>query len=118
MNRWRLAVPERERFDLLYTREPVRHRRGDAICTFRTLPSLPLQHLGQRLTTEVPLILVRKLANGEIYLLLTGTWSTEGHTQDLHLCSTGTRTLRLDTHLTTSRFRYHLRQENPLYETF
>jgi len=27
MNQWRLAVPERERFALIYAREPVRHRR-------------------------------------------------------------------------------------------
>src|SRR5215211_5202731 len=29
MNRWRLALPERERFGLVYAREPVRHCRGD-----------------------------------------------------------------------------------------
>src|SRR5215211_3425048 len=66
MNRWKLALPERERFGFVYAREPVRHRRGDAILTSRALLPLPLQHLGQRLATEVPPILVRKLANCEI----------------------------------------------------
>jgi hypothetical protein len=59
-------------------------------------------HLGQLLATEVSPILVRKLANGEIYLLLAGTWSAEGYTQDLHLCSTGTRTIRFTAHLARS----------------
>src|SRR5215217_576656 len=48
MNRWKLALPERERFGFVYAREPVRHRRGDAIRTSRALLPLPLQHLGQR----------------------------------------------------------------------
>src|SRR5919107_4633162 len=110
MNRWRLALPERERFGLVYAREPARHRRGDTIRTTRALSPLPLQHLVQRLATEVPPILLRKLADGEIYLLLVGTWSTEGHTQDLHLCSTGTRTLRVDAYLARSRLRCRLGQ--------
>jgi hypothetical protein len=113
MNRWRLAVPERERFGLVYAREPVRHRRGNNISTTRTLPPLPLQHLTQRLTVEVPHLLVRKLADGEIYFLLAGTRLTEGYTQDLHLCSTETRSLRLTAYLATSLLRNHLRQENP-----
>jgi hypothetical protein len=46
MNLWRLALPERERFGLVYAREPVRQRRGDTIRTTRALPPLPLQHLG------------------------------------------------------------------------
>jgi hypothetical protein len=61
----------------------------------------PGLHLSQRLTTEVPPILVRKLADGEVYLLLAGTCSAERYTQDLHLCSTGTRTLRLTAYLAT-----------------
>src|SRR5919112_5377728 len=70
------------------------------------LPPLPLQHLGQRLATEVSPLLVRKLADGEIYLLLAGTRSAEGHTQNLHLCSTKTRTLRLNAYLARSRLRH------------
>ena len=54
MNRWRLALPERERFGLIYAREPVRHRRADTIRTTCALPPLLLQHLAQRLATEVP----------------------------------------------------------------
>ena len=73
--------------------------------------------LSQRLTTEVPPILVRKLANGEIYLLLAGTWSAEGYTQNLHLCSTGTRTLRLTAYLAKPYLRRRLRQRKPLNET-
>jgi len=118
MNRWRLALPERERFGLLYSREPVRHRRSDAFRTTRALPPLPLQHLGQRLAMEVPPILVRKLADGEVRLLLAGTWSAEAYTQDLHLCATRTRTLCLTTYLAKARLRYRLQQENPFYETF
>jgi hypothetical protein len=101
-----------------YAREPVRHRRGDTIRTTRALPPNLLQHLGQRLATEVLPILVRKLADGEVRLLLAGTWSTEGYTQDLHLCATRTRTLRLIAYLARSWLRHRLRQENPLYETF
>src|SRR5215204_7368211 len=105
-NRWRLAPPEHERFGLIYAQEPVRHRRGDTIRTTRALLPLPLQHLGQRLATEDPLILVRKLADGEVRLLLAGTWSTEGHTQDLHLCAAGTRNLRLTAYLARFRLRH------------
>jgi len=112
-NRWRLALPERERFGLVYRREPVRHRRDDTICTTRALPPLPLQHLGQRLAVEVPYLLVRKLADGEIYFLLAGTWLTKGYTQDLHLCATGTRILRVDAYLATSRLHHRLGQGTP-----
>src|SRR5215213_6479072 len=110
MNRWRLALPERERFGLIYAREPVRHRRADTIHTTRALLPLPLQHLGQRLDMEVPPILVRKLTDGEVRLLLAGTWSAEGYTQDLHLCATGARTLRVDAYLARSRLRHRLGQ--------
>jgi hypothetical protein len=92
----------------------MRHRRGDTIRTTRALPPLPLKHLGQRLATEVTLNLVRKLADGEIYLLLADTWSAEGYTQDLNLCSTRTRTLRPTAYLATSRLRDRLCQRNPV----
>src|SRR5215203_236495 len=115
MNRWRLALLERQRFGFVYAREPMRHRRGDIIRTTRALPPLPLQHLGQRLAAEVPCLLVRKLADGEIYLLLAGTWSTEGHTQDLRLRATGARILRLTAYLARSLRRHRLRlKETPL----
>src|SRR5829696_866287 len=105
-NRWRLAPPEHERFGLIYAPEPVRHRRGHTIRTTCALLPLPLQHLGQRLATEDPLILVRKLADGEVGLLLAGTWSAEGYTQDLHLCAAGTRNLRLTAYLARFRLRH------------
>ena len=79
----------------------------------------PGLHIGQRLATEVLPILVRKLADGEVRLLLAGTWSTERYTQDLHLCSTRSRTLRVASHLARSLRRHRLRlKETPLYETF
>jgi hypothetical protein len=106
LNRWRLDLPERERFGLVYAREPMRHRRGDTICTFRTLPPLPLQHLGQRLVTEVPRLLVRKLADDEVSLLLSGTRSAERYAQNLHFCSTWTRTLCFTAYLAISRLRH------------
>ena len=105
-NRWRLALPERKRFGLVYAREPVRHRRGHTIRTTRALLSLPLQHLSQLLAVEVPPILVRKLADGKVRLLLAGTRSAECYTQDLHLCATRTGTLRVDAYLARSRPRY------------
>ena len=113
-NRWRLALPERKRFGLVYAREPVRHRRGHTIRTTRALLSLPLQHLSQRLAVEVSPIHVCKLADGEIYLLLAGTWSTEGHTQNLHVCAAETRTRRLTAYLARYRLRRRLHQRNPL----
>ena len=59
----------------------------------------PGLHICQRLATKVPPILVRKLADGEVRLLLAGTWSAERYAQNLHLCAAGTRTLRVDAHL-------------------
>jgi hypothetical protein len=102
MNQWRLAIPERERFGLVYARVPVVHLCCNAFRTTRALLPLPLQHLGQRLASEVLPILVRKLADGEVRLLLAGARSTEGYAQDLHLCSTGARTLRVASHLARS----------------
>src|SRR5215211_7160661 len=66
-----------------------------------------LQRLYQQSAAYVPrlLLVVRKLADGEVGLLLTGTRSAEGYTQDLHLCATGARTLRVDAHMARSRLR-------------
>jgi hypothetical protein len=77
----------------------------------------PGLHIGQRLATEVPRPLVRELADGEVRLLLAGTWSAEGHTQNLHLRSTGARTLRPTAHLARAQVRHRVRQENPSFET-
>jgi hypothetical protein len=86
--------------------------------TRRMLPPNPLQHLRQRLAAEAMcLLLVRKLADGEVHLLLAGTWSAEGYTKDLHLCSTGARSLRLTAYLARSQSRC-LGQANHLAEAF
>ena len=108
----RLAGTKSERLDLVYAREPLMHLRGDTFPTDRALPPHPLQRLGQRLAAEALRLLLCKLADGEIYLLLAGTRSTEGYTQDLHLCATGTRTLRVEAYLARSRY-HRLGQENP-----
>jgi hypothetical protein len=118
MDRWRLATPKREKFGLAQAREPVLQLCSNAVSAISALPLLPLQHLGQGLATEVVPILARKLADGEIYLLLAGTRFAESYTQDLHLCDTRTRILRLTAHLARSRLRHHLPQENPFYETY
>jgi hypothetical protein len=70
MNRWRLALRERQRFGFVYAREPMVHLCCDAFLTTRVLPSLSLQHLSQWFATEALLLLMRKLADGEIYFLL------------------------------------------------
>jgi hypothetical protein len=81
MNRWRLATPKRERFGLAHAREPVMQLCSNAVSAASALPPNLLQRLGQQLAaTTLRLLLVRKLADGEIYLLLAGTWSTEGYT--------------------------------------
>jgi hypothetical protein len=103
LNRWRLAVPERDGLALVYAREPMMHLCGDAFPTTRTLAPHPLQRLGQRLAAEAFRILLRKLANGEVCLLLAGTRPAEGYSQDLYLCATVARILRIDAHLARSR---------------
>src|SRR5215212_973989 len=114
MNRWRLAVPERKRLGLVYTREPMMHLCCDAFPTTRTLPPHPLQRLGQRLAAKALrlLLLLRKLADGEVYLLLAGAPFTEGYAPDLHLCATEARALCLTAHLAASRVPHRLGQEN------
>ena len=71
-------------------------RRGKVICA---LAAHPAQHLAKRfgqrfsnkwLDSEVPLgHPLRKLANGEVRLLLAGASFTEGYTLDLPLRSVG-----------------------------
>jgi hypothetical protein len=89
------------------------HLCGDAFCTIRALPTHPLQRLGESLAAKAPrLLLVRKLADGEVCLLLAGTWSAEGYTPDLHLCATEARALCVTAHLARSRRPRRLVQEN------
>src|SRR5215217_3801159 len=108
----RLAGTKSERLDLVYAREPLMHLRGDTIPTDRALPPHSLQRLGQRLAAEaLRLLLLRKLANGEVCLLLAGARFTEGYTPDLHCCATEARALRLAAHLARSRRPRRLGQE-------
>ena len=84
-------------------------RRGKIICA---LAAHPAQHLAKRfgerfskwLNSEVPLLLpLRKLANGEVHLLLVGASFTEGYTQDFHHRLIETRALRPPSDLARSR---------------
>jgi hypothetical protein len=85
-------------------------RRGKVICA---LAAHPAQHLAKRfgqrfsnkwLDSEVPLLLpLRKLANGEVRLLLAGASFTEGYTQDFHHRLMETRALRPASDLARSR---------------
>jgi hypothetical protein len=102
----KLAVRKRDSLGLADARERVVHLCREGFLTTRVPLPLPLQHLGQRLATEVPRLLVRKLADGEVRLLLASSRSTESYTQDLHLCATRTRTLRLTAYLAISRLRH------------
>src|SRR5919107_1879664 len=57
------------------------------------LQRLPAESLG------LILLLLRKLADGEVRLLLAGALATEAYAQDLHLRGTGARALRPASHL-------------------
>src|SRR5215210_7200138 len=109
----RLAAPERGRLALVYARELVMHLCGDAIHASRAPPPHLLQRLGERPALEAPrLLLVRKLADGEVRFLLAGARSTECYAQDLHLCAAGAWTLRPASHLARFRLRLRLCQGN------
>jgi hypothetical protein len=71
-------------------------------------------HIGQRLATEVPRLLLRKLANGEVRLLLTGACFTEGYTPDLHHRLMETWALRPASHLARFLLRQGIDKENIL----
>src|SRR5215216_3429389 len=99
----RSALHKSERLELVYAREPLMHLCFDLFRTTRALPPHPLQRLGQRLAAEaLLLLLLRKLANGEVCLLLAGARFTEGYTPDLHLCATEAWALRLTAHVAGS----------------
>src|SRR5215210_3133166 len=106
----RLAAPERGRLALVYARELVMHLCGDAIHATRAPPPHLLQRIGERPALEAPRLLMRKLADGEVCLLLAGARSTEGYAQDLNLCAAGARTLRPASHVARSRHRLRLCQ--------
>src|SRR5215204_6858890 len=93
-------------------------RRGKVIFA---LAAHPVQHLAKRfaerfakwLPAEVPrLILLRKLANGEVRLLLAGASFTEGYTPDLHHRLMETWALRPASHLARSLLRQGIDKEN------
>src|SRR5829696_2655056 len=93
------------------------HLCGDAFPTTRALPPHSLQRLGQllgqRLAAEaLRLLLLRKLANGEVCLLLAGARFTEGYTLDLHYRPMETWALCLTSHLARSRRPRRLAHEN------
>src|SRR5687767_9589922 len=109
----RLTLHKSDGLYLVYARVPVMHPCFDPFRTTRTLPPHSLQRLGQRLAAEaLRLLLLRKLAEGEVCLLLAGASFTEGYAPDLHLRATGARALRLASHLARSRRPRRLAQEN------
>ena len=93
-------------------------RRGKVICA---LAAHPVEHLAKRfskrfanwLTAEIPRLLLRKLANGEVHLLLAGACFTEGYTPDLHHRTTETWALRPASHLARTLLNHCIDQENP-----
>src|SRR5215212_5168697 len=102
-NWWRLAVRKRETLGTAYARGTEMHPRREARRTTHAHSPHPLQCLGQRLAAEVPLFLVRELADGEVRLLLAGARSAEGRPKDLHLRSTRARIVRLTMYLARCR---------------
>src|SRR5215208_5616135 len=86
------------------------------------LAAHPVQHLAKRfaerfakwLPAEVPRLLLRKLANGEVHLLLAGASFTEGYTPDLYHRLMETWALRPASHLARSLLRHCIDKENLL----
>jgi hypothetical protein len=80
------------------------------------LAAHPAQHLAERfskwLPAEVPRLLLRKLANGEVHLLLAGASFTEGYTPDVHHRLMETRALRPASHLARSLPRHCIDKVN------
>ncbi len=86
-----------------FDRAPIPLRRDDATRALLRPPH-PVQRLGQQLATEA-LLPLRKLADGEVRLLLAGARFAEGYAPYLHDCSMGTGALRVAAHLAHSRLR-------------
>src|SRR5215207_4217892 len=81
------------------------------------LAAHPVQHLAKRFAkwipaAEVPRLLLRKLANGEVRLLHAGASFTEGYTPDLHHRLMETWALRPASHLARSLLRHCIDKEN------
>src|ERR671911_1021624 len=80
------------------------------------LAAHPVQHLAKRfakwLPAEVPRLPLRKLANGEVRLLLAGASFTDGYTPDLYHRLMETWALRPASHLARSLLRHCIDKEN------
>src|SRR5215213_9031927 len=92
-----------------------RHRK--VICALAAHPAKHLaKRFGQRfakwLNSEVPRLLLSKLANGEVHLLLAGASFTEGYTPDLHHRLMETWALRPASHLARFLLRQGIDREN------
>src|SRR5215213_307595 len=100
-----------------YSREIETPRGGKVI---GALAAHPVQHLAERfaerfakwLASEVPRLLLRKLADGEVHLLLAGACFIEGYAPDLHHRPMETWALRPASHLARSLLRHRIDQEN------
>src|SRR5215207_3007532 len=101
----------------VHFREIETLRRGKVICA---LAAHPVEHLAERsaerfakrLPAEVPRLLLRKLANGEVRLLLASASFTEGYTPDLHHRLMETWALRTASDLARSLLRHCIDKEN------
>ena len=60
---------------------------------------------------EIPLLLLRKLADGEVHLLLAGASFTEGYTPDLHYRLMETWAVRPASHLARLLLRHRVDKE-------
>src|SRR5215211_2952128 len=103
-----LAFRERQTLSFVYIRGIETLRRGKAM---RAVSAHPVERLAEHVAAEV-LRLLRKLADGEVRLLLAGASFTEGYTLNLHHRPTEAWTLRFASHLARARLGRHLGQEN------
>src|ERR671920_942665 len=92
-------------------------RHGKVICALAAHPAKHLaKRFGQRfakwLNSEIPRLLLGKLANGEVRLLLAGASFTEGYAQDFHHRLMETWALRPASHLARSLLRHCIDKEN------
>jgi|SRR5215213_1737971 hypothetical protein len=102
-----LAFRERQTLSFVYIRGIETLRRGKAM---RAVSAHPVERLAEHVAAEV-LRLLRKLADGEVRLLLAGASFTEGYTLNLHHRPMEAWTLRFASHLTRARLG-RLGQEN------
>ena len=82
----RLAFREDERFGFGYAWEPETRPRGDAFRSTRAPPPQLLKRLDEQFAARALRLILRKLADGEVRLLLAGTRLTESYAPHLHHC--------------------------------